>query len=93
MLVNYKIDGLWKTENLTQCAKCGGAIIPNKYKKEDKHPDFKCDNASKTADGNYECGMGFWKPKEKPQQPITQPTETASLLRAILATLIEIRDK
>lgn len=97
MIVNWKKDGKWVVENLINCPVCDSPIEVNKYKKEDKHPDYKCSNRNKDANGEYECGMGFWKPKDKSKptqiQPISPDGKNGENAVSLLKVIVDQNDK
>jgi len=98
MRVNYYVEGKIKEMDFipdeTLCPICGQPTEVNPFKKEPKHPDYKCSNKTKGTDGKWECGAGFWKPT--PRQPAHQlkptpvNTGTQILLSNILETLKQI---
>jgi hypothetical protein len=89
MQIRYKDGEEWLSAELpTECPLCGGSVEKNQWKKEDKHPDYKCNNK--------DCRCGFWIPKPKKPTHQLQPTasNTAELvmLNSILAELKNISE-
>ena len=88
MIVNHKTELGWQNMNLdlgtTTCPKCDTLIEMNKWKKQDKHPDFRC--------GSKECGNGFWKPKQKTIHGVKPSSDvpTMIMISKILETCKEI---
>ena len=77
MEFSYKELGLWKRIHFAKlenfnCPLCGGIVEENKYKKEDKHPDYKCTNGV--------CNTAFWIPKVKQQAHQLKPENLKSNL-------------